>query len=88
MTTKEDKEQNVEIDRLKEDVSQIKNITHGSKELGWDGIIVEHKKLSNSVGEIVTSFKAIWNAIKWFVGAAITIGGGVVTLISIGIIKI
>ena len=88
MTTVEDEKQNMKIQEIETDIRQIKNITHGSKELGWGGIISEHRALAGNVNEMVTSFKSIWRAGKWLIGSLATLAGGILALITSGIIKI
>ena len=71
MTTEQDKLQNMEIEKLKTEVSEIKLVTHGSEILQWGGIIPEHKKLETTVNCIKTNSdyvakfaKTIMNIIK------------------------
>lgn len=55
MTTDADKLQDMKIEKLEEQVAEIKLVTHGSKLLQWSGIITEHKKLESTMSKIAES---------------------------------
>ena len=44
-----DAEQDRRLTALENDVTEIKNVTHGNELLEWRGIVAEHKDLSNSM---------------------------------------
>ncbi len=77
-----DKEQDKRLNYIDIELATIKNVTHGSEVLQWDGIVKEHKKLEANVKCLKDNSDYVAKFFRGFMGA-IKVVSSILVLVSL-----